>query len=233
MGRFSRALVLGGTGAVGSAVVRRLLADGTQVAFTWLKNEDRAAELIDAGAQGHRVQLADADAVRAFVEDLGGPDLFVHAAVSARQVGIAETSVEDWNDAVAVNVRAPFVAIQALLPGFAQRGGGEVVLSGALDRGQSLPLPAAFSASQGALGAMAMAMAKELGGMGVRVNVLALGLLTGGLSEALAPELVDAYQRFSALRRLGTPDEIAGAIVGFAEHNRYVNGKVVPINGGI
>ena len=91
----------------------------------------------------------------------------------------------------------------------------------------------AYAASQGTLAAMTMALAKELGPHGVHINMLALGLLDAGLSLGLTPKLREDFLAFSALRRFGTPDEVARAIVWLACHNRYLNGKVIPINGGL
>jgi 3-oxoacyl-[acyl-carrier protein] reductase len=124
------------------------------------------------------------------------------------------------------------VACQELAPSMAPRG-GHVVLVGAIDRAQSIPAPVHFAASQGALAAMVMALGKELGPRGIRVNMVALGLLEGGLSREISPALVADYKAFSALRRLGTADEAARAILWLALENTYMSGEVVPVNGGI
>jgi 3-oxoacyl-[acyl-carrier protein] reductase len=83
------------------------------------------------------------------------------------------------------------------------------------------------------LSAMTMALAKELGPSGIRVNMVALGILDSGLSRELNPKLVADYKTFSALRRLGTPAEAAKAILWLALENTYMNGKVLSVNGGI
>jgi 3-oxoacyl-[acyl-carrier protein] reductase len=83
------------------------------------------------------------------------------------------------------------------------------------------------------LSGMTMALGKELGPRGVRINMVALGLLEGGLSRQIAPALVADYKTFSALRRLGQPDEAARVILWLALENTYVNGKVLSVNGGL
>ena len=132
-----------------------------------------------------------------------------------------------------MNVASAFIAAQELAPRMAKAGGGDIVLLGALDRTQSLPLPAAFAASQGALAALAMALAKELGPKGVLVNMLAVGPLNEGLSRGLDPKLLEDYKTYSALRRTGTAAEVARAVRWLALENSYMCGKVVPVNGGI
>lgn len=223
-----RALVFGGTGAVGREVLRELARAGVSATFTYLKSGERARVL--ASELSHRAlqaDLADEAAVRALVRNLEEPPaIFVHAAAI---LGSAET----FGAVQAVNVTSAFAAVGELAPGMARAGGGDVVFIGALDRTQSLPLPSAFAASQGALAALAMALAKELGPQRIRVNLVAAGLLGEGLSRGLDPKLIEDYKTYSALRRTGTPGEVARAVRWLALENTYVSGKVVPVNGGL
>ncbi len=224
-----RALVLGGTGAVGGAVLAALHEAGVGAEFTWRRSEERARSLSAAlDATAHRVDLADVEAIRALVDRLASegrtPDVLVHAA------GVLSP---DWDESMAVCARSALAACRALAPHLASRNRGDFVLVGALDRTQSLPLPVAFAAAQGALAAMAMALAKEIGPRGLRVNVLALGPLDAGLGLGLPEKVRADYVRFSALGRFGTPAEAARAILWLALENTYLNGKVVAVNGGI
>ena len=233
-----RALVLGGTGTVGREVLRGLAAAGIPTVFTFHHarelGERLAAELSQRAAM---LDLADPAAIVALVEDLArrgeSPDVLIHCAAVLGPRRLEETPDADWDRVLAVNARSAFVTCRELAPRLASVGGGDVVLVGALDRGQSLPLPPAFAASQGLLGALAMALAKELGPRGIRVNLVALGPLGAGLSAGLDAKLLEDYVSFSALRRLGTAQEAARAILWLALENAYVNGKVVPVNGGL
>jgi 3-oxoacyl-[acyl-carrier protein] reductase len=223
-----RALVFGGTGAVGREVLREFAGAGIATTFTYLRSEERARELSSRHAQrALRVDLADEDAVRACVRSLGEtPTIFVHAAALLG-------SPEEFRKVQAVNVTSAFAAVQELAPRMAQAGGGDIIFLGALDRTQSLPLPAAFAASQGAISAMTMALAKELGPKSIRVNQIAAGLLNEGISNGLDPKLLEDYRTFSAMRRTGTPAEIARAVRWLACGNTYMSGKVIPVNGGL
>ncbi|MCA9537416.1 MAG: SDR family oxidoreductase [Myxococcales bacterium] len=232
-----RALVFGGSGAVGAEVVRGLVARGVTVTFTWWQSRERALALADAtGAAPLHLDLRDAEAIRDALYAMAStapPDVLVHCAALGKSASLTGLTDTDWDEAHAVNARAPFVAVHALTPHWMVGGGADVVLVGALDRAQTLPLPVAFAASQGTLPALAMALARELGPQGIRVNVLAAGVLDAGLGATLAPAVRADYLEFSALRRVGQPTEIARAAVWLALENRFMNGKVLPVNGGI
>ncbi len=234
----TRALVLGGTGAVGEAVLRALRARGVEATFTYRRSEERARALArELGHTARALDLADAAGLTAFVRELfaggQGPDVAIHCAATLEATPALELTDEAWERAWAVNGRAPFVLCRELARGMSARGRGSIVLVSALDRGQSLPIPVAFACAQGLLGALAMSLAHEVGPRGVRVNVVALGLLERGLSRDLSPVARADYAAYSALRRAGTPEEAAAPIVWLALDDALMNGKVLAANGGL
>jgi 3-oxoacyl-[acyl-carrier protein] reductase len=220
-----RALVLGGSGAVGSAVVRAMRQAGADCTFTYFRT--RTPELEELGARALHVDLRDVDALQAQLRTLPVPDLLIHCAVHVAFQPLAQLSAADWDEAHAVNVRSVFLALQVL--GEHVR---DVVLVGALDRTQSLPLPLPFASTQAALSGMAMSLATELGPR-TRVNLVALGPLKTGLSTRLPPALLEGFLQYSALRRLGTAEEAASTIAWLGLENTYMSGKVLSVNGGI
>lgn len=233
-----RALVLGGSGAVGGAVVRALVKREIDVIFTYFKSREIATALAaETGARAAQVDLADAGALEAFLHGLAregpAPDVLIHCAVDTVNAPIEDIHAGAWDAIIHAGGRSAYLAARALAPSMVARGGGDIVFVGALDRGQSLPLPVAFAALQGMLSSMAMALGKELGPRGVRTNVIALGPLDDGIGRTLDPRLVADYLAHSALRRLGTTAEAARAIAWLALENTYFNGKTIPVNGGI
>ncbi|MGC4087423.1 MAG: SDR family oxidoreductase [Polyangiaceae bacterium] len=233
------AWVFGGSGVVGSAVVKELTQRGFECRFSWHHN-DRAARSLESacGAHGFHFaaeRLAEVDAwVEHSVREWGVPRAFVYAIGVSANKRLAELDIAEFEQAMRVNVTAPFALLHALSPHIEKAGTGlDAVLIGALDRGQSLPLPVHFAASQGALSTLTMSLARELGPLGVRVNQLALGVLEGGLSRTLSDDLVQRYLKFSALRRRGSAEEVARAAAWLLCENTYLTGRVVPVNGGI
>ena len=205
----------------------------------WHRARERAAALAaELDARPLEVDLADAGATRAALRALrdGGfhPDVFIHCAAVARAAPLAAISDEDL---------APSDGGER--PRGADRAAGAGARDGRRRRGArragrgARPHAIAPAAADrlrrraGALGAITMAAAKELGPQGIRVNLVALGLLEGGLSGQLAPSLSKDYTTFSALHRLGQPQEAARAILWLALENTYVSGKILSVNGGI
>ncbi len=253
-----RCLVLGGSGALGAAIVRALRGEGAAVALTYHTREAEARALAsevgeatvleaDLGRAGPAERVVDEAA-----EALGGLDVLVHAAaVSRTAAGIAEADAlgqplsaidaTAWDETLAVNARSAFLAVRR----FAARadgehrgddgdgGGGEVVLVGSIDGLKPLPAPVHYAASKAALAGMTFAFAKELGPRGFRVNLVAPGILEDGISRGLPDELREEYLRHCGLRRLGRLDEVASVVAWFALRNTYATGQVVTLDGAL
>ncbi len=226
-----RPLVLGGTGTVGSAVLRELTRRGHHAVFSYHRSEDKARMLEqELGHKAVRVDLADAAATTAMLDAQDTIDVVIHCAGVSAGLALPEIDLATFQQAMAVNVQSAFLACKWVATR-AKRC--DVVLVGGLDRTQSLPLPAHFAATQGALGALAMAVAHEVGRLDIRVNVVALGPLDSGISQGLAARRRKDYETFSALRRPGKPDEAAKVIAWLALENSFIQGKVIAVNGGI
>ena len=231
-----RALLLGGTGHLGSAVLAQLAARGVSGVFTFHSQTERAESLAEQhGFRAVPVDLRDAAALSSLFASLEQeefvPDLFIHCAAISRLLPLAEISLALWQQTVAVNAQSAFLACQWL--GDRMHKGGSIVLVGALDRTQSLPLPVHFAATQGMLSAMVMALGHELGPRGILINLVSLGMLDGGIATQLDERRRTDYQHFSALRRVGEAREAAQVICWLALENHYINGKTLAANGGI
>lgn len=232
-----RALVLGGSGHVGSAVVRELGRAGAEATFTYHRGQDRALVLeAETGARGRAVDLADRAAVRALFAELERegalPDVLVHCAAIAEARPLDAITDVAWDAMHRVNVESAFVACQELARRPAE-GPRDVVLTAALDGIQSIPAPAHFAATQAARLGLVRALSKELGPRRIRVNLVALGVLDGGISRDLSPEHHAEHAKWSALGRGGSAVEAARAIRWLALESTYMTGAMLSLTGGL
>lgn len=247
-GGAARCLVFGGSGTLGGAVCRTLAEQGARVAFTWHANEEAAGRLVAEVPAAHalRADLGTAAgaeaAVDAAVAALGGLDAFVQcagvgfpsgAAGAGSRARIADIDEAAWDRTFAINVKSTFFAVRRLADVLRRDGGGNIVLVGSIDGVKPMPSPASYASSKGALGGLALSLAKELGPSAIRVNVVAPGLLDGGMSRTLPDDLRAEYLKHCGLKRLGGPAEVANVIAWLALHNTYVTGQTMLVDGAL
>jgi 3-oxoacyl-[acyl-carrier protein] reductase len=243
-----RCLVLGGSGSLGQAVVRALAREGARVVFSYFRGEAAASVLCGGvpSAAAVRVDLTDVPALLSAVDlaaaTLGGLDALVCcAAIGVSRPGgegtyekMAEIDEAGWDRMMAVNVKASFFATQRALAHMppAPRG-GNVVFVGSVDGIKAVPSPVHYAATRGALVSMARTLSKEHGGRGLRANVVAPGVLDGGMSRAVPDALRREFLKHSAMKRLGAFAEVAELVAWLALENTYVTGQAICLDGGL
>jgi len=236
------ALVTGGSGGIGGAVVERLAQDGFAVAVHHAGNAARAealaASIRAAGGTALTVGGDVADEVamgRAFdtVEaELGGVDVVVNTAGVMVLAPIATLDLDAFDRMQRTNVRGTFVVSQ-LAARRLRPGGALVNFSTSVVRTQ-FPTYGGYVASKAAVEGMTLILARELRGRDVTVNAVAPGptatpLFLDGKDEAAVAGLAQA----APLERLGRPEDIAETVAFLAGPARWVNGQVVYVNGGL
>ncbi|WP_437683385.1 SDR family NAD(P)-dependent oxidoreductase [Sorangium sp. So ce131] len=238
-----RCVVFGGSGTVGRALVAELARAGARVAFTYRQGREIAEELTRThpGVTAVEVDLADpraaAEAADGLARRLGGVDAFVHCAVRSSSLeppafeALEGVSLDGFAGVLAVNVTSAFAAARSLLPHFDR--GGNVVLFGSVDGIKPVRSPVPYAVSKAALSGLALSLAKPLGERGVRVNLVAPGVLEAGASRTLPDDLRREYLKHCGLRRLGKVDEVAALAAWLALENTYVTGQTLVVDGGL
>ncbi len=231
-----RALVLGGTGFVGAALLDALAAADVPTMFTWQRAAERATALAErTRAIPRRLDLRSADDVRAFAATLIAadtvPDVILHVAAHPDWRTLDDIDLPGWDDVFGVAVRGPFALIQALAGPLRERG-ADIVFATGMAPLRPVAAPPQAAASQAALAGLARSLTRSLAPR-VRANVVALGTLDGGTASRIAPQFAADQERFSALRRLGTAPEIAATLLWVALSNTYLSGAVIPAAGGL
>ncbi len=242
------ALVTGAASGIGRATALLFAREGAAVAVV---DRDQAGgqavvqEIVDEGGRAIFLrcdvsQAADCQrAVQETVTTLGGLDILVNNAGIIRRADVLETTEEEWDRVMAVNVKSVFLMSKYAVPVMAGRGGGVIVNTGSgwgLVGGRDA---VAYCAAKGAVVNLTRAMAIDHGAQKIRVNCVCPGdtdtaMLRDEARQLGAPErefLVEAADR--PLRRIGTPEDIAQAVLYLAsDASSFVTGTTLVVDGG-
>ncbi len=226
------ALVAGGAGSIGRAVVALLGAAGARVVSLDLPDAPASAgeERIDCDLRHPPAIAAAFDRFRARHRQL---DILVHAAGITRDGVLWKLADEDWDDVLAVNLSSAFHLMRCAAPMLRANRAGSVVLISSINGERGKFGQANYAASKAGLLGLARSAARELGAFGVRVNVVAPGMIASALSAALPPEVVERAVAETALGRVGQPADVAGTVLYLAsELSGHVTGQVLRVDGG-
>jgi 3-oxoacyl-[acyl-carrier protein] reductase len=236
-----RALVTGASRGIGASIAKVLAAEGADVAITYEKSAERAADVVQAiKAQGRRAWAIQADSAdpRAIqssidktVAELGGLDILVNNAGILRVAELKDISLEDIDAILRVNVRGPIVASKSALPHLGK--GGRIITIGSFfaDRVPS-PVLSVYAASKSALVAFTKGLARELGPKEITVNLVQPGSIDTDMNPAHGP-FGDTLRQLTASGRYGTVEDIANAVAFLASAKAlYITGSALTVDGG-
>jgi 2-hydroxycyclohexanecarboxyl-CoA dehydrogenase len=235
-----KALVTGGAGGIGTAIARRLAAEGAEV---WVGdlNEDGASEVAaDVGGHGLALDVTDLASAQAAVEAAGGFDVLVNNAGTDEFGFFNQTTPDMWERVLAVNLNGVLNCTHAALPAMQERGYGRIV-SIASEAGRvGSKGSAVYSAAKGGVIAFMKVIARENARYGVTANSIAPGPIETPLLMAakemgeMGDKLIETMKGATQMRRLGTPDEVAAAVTFLAaEEASYVTGETLGVSGGL
>lgn len=239
------ALVTGGGTGIGAACCRRLAEDGFRVGVHYRSSAEKALKLVAELPEGFGVQadLSNPEEVEALIKQVkseaGGIDVLVNNAGVMFERPLEEQGEEEWDLAMAVNLKGPFLMAKHCAASMRARGGGAIVNIGSIEGFCANPFHAAYSASKGGVHGLTVALAVELGPHGVRCNAIAPGWIDTDLNREYVDSHPDRDQVIAELARLhpighvGAPSDIGDAVVWLAsDQSRFVTGEVITVDGG-
>lgn len=237
-----KALVIGGSRGIGEAIVRRLSDEGATVAFTWVSSGERVQQQVDNyRQQGKAVQAFQADsgnavklteAVNQAAQALGGLDILVYNAGVLRMGDIATFSLEDFDLSYNINVRGPFVAVQAALPHF-QSGGRIITIGSIVSSAGRGPGSTVYGVTKAAVARMVRGLAWDLSERKITVNDVQPGPVATDMNP-LDGEHAEYLINANPMKRFGEPHEIANLVAWIAgPESSYVNGACMAVDGGL
>jgi 3-oxoacyl-[acyl-carrier protein] reductase len=235
------ALVTGGSRGIGAAIAKRLAADGAAVAITYAKDGKAAAAVVEAieraGGKAVAIQAeaANAEAVKSAVEKtaktFGRLDVLVNNAGTAIPKPFEETTLEEMDRVIDINIRGTLVATQAALRHM--KSGGRIIMIGSCVGERNMtPGLTPYSATKGAVKMFTQGLAREVGSRGITVNNVQPGPIDTELNPA-AGEWATPQVANTALGRYGHVDEVA-ALVAFvaSPESSYITGANLTVDGG-
>jgi 3-oxoacyl-[acyl-carrier protein] reductase len=239
------AVVTGSSRGIGAATARLLAAHGAKVTVNFYLNRERGEEVLasirEQGGEGILVQadVTNPSQVNSLIQEtvdtLGPVDILVNNANIYFPIkAFLEYTWEDFESKILQEMKAAFHPCKAVAAGMVRRRSGCIInVSSGLSRQPGLGFSAHTSAKS-ALDGFSKALAQELGPHGIRVNVVAPGLTLTDATAGQPKEMLNGIAQHTPLRRVGEPEDVAGAILFFCtDWARFVSGAYLPVSGGI
>lgn len=235
--RARRAVVTGGARGIGAAIVRALRVAGHRVAFCDIDEAAGRETALRTGADFLCVDVADADAYRVSLEGLarswGGLDVIVNNVAVKQQAPLLEATVEQFDRAMAVDVRPILIGAQVMARTRAESGGrayGRIVNICSSRQAQSLPGGDIHAAAKGAVFSLTHSLAISLSGYGITVNSISPGMIATADYDAVA----DAHHAQHPSGRVGRPDDVARVVRFLVDDDAdFINAENIVVDGGM
>lgn len=234
----------GASRGIGRAVAIRLAADGNAVVINYHRNDEAAAETLSVIEQNGGTALvckgdaAQSEAVEemigAAIERWNRIDILVNNSGVMIDSLLEETTAAEWDRVLAVNLRSAFLATHAVIPLFKERRYGRIINMSSQAALTGSSRHSHYAASKAGLLGLTYSLARELGPFGITVNAVSPGRITTDMVVERSEGRMEEWLQQTPLRRLGQPEEVAGAVSFLASRDAsYITGLNMHVNGGL
>jgi len=229
------ALVTGASRGIGRAIAVELARAGAQVVVGYRSGADEAESLAaEIGGRAAQADVADPAEAARLVEDAGDLDILVNNAGLTRDGLIARMSDEDWRTVLDTNLGGVFHTCRAAARGMMRRRSGAIVNLTSVVGLHGNPGQTNYAASKAGIIGFTKSLARELASRGVRANAVAPGYIQTALTDVLPEDVQQAILANTPLARLGTPEDVAGAVRFLcSDEASFVTGEVLLVDGGL
>jgi len=242
------ALITGGSRGIGAATVKMFAQAGADVVFSYHKNREAAAQVEqEARKHGTRIEsckadlakMADAKKLVEFAHQrLGRLDILIaNAGIwNEKEAPIEQLSEREWDEMIRVNLKSVYATVHHAVPHMIAQGGGRIVALSSVAGQRGTAMHSHYSATKGAIISFTKALAAELARHNILVNSVAPGFVDTDIWKASAAKKNADVKKWLAaypLKRVATPDEVAGPILfAVSDLATYITGEVINVNGG-
>ncbi|WP_425039205.1 3-oxoacyl-[acyl-carrier-protein] reductase [Primorskyibacter sp. S187A] len=234
------ALITGASGGIGGAIAQALHGAGATVGLSGTREAPLEALAADLGERAHVLpcNLSDMDAVaelpKRAVEAMGSVDILVNNAGITRDNLFMRMSDEEWDDVLAVNLKSTMKLCKGVMRGMMKARWGRIVNISSIVGATGNPGQANYAASKAGMIGMGKSLAYEVASRGITVNAVAPGFIATAMTDKLTDEQKEKINVQIPAARMGTPEEIAGAVLYLASPEAgYVTGATLHVNGGM
>ena len=235
-----RILISGGSRGIGRAIVEAFAAQGDCVAFIYRTREEEAAKVAEStGAVAIRADVSDPDEVRRALAEaeaaLGGSiDVLVNNAAVSWIGQMQDMTDTEWRRVLDTNLSGAFYLSREVVSGMVKNHYGRIIHIGSMWGKVGASCEVAYSATKAGLRGLTMAMAKEFGPSGITVNCVEPGFIATEMNAAIDEASKQALCDETPLGRMGTPEEVAAAVVFLASDAAgFITGQVMGVDGGL
>ncbi len=234
------AVVTGGSRGIGKGCVLALAHQGYDVVFSYVSNQAAALDVENAvkslgrEAAGIQSDVSDPNAAQSLVDEsmnrFGRVDVLVNNAGITRDTLMMRMKDEDWQRVIDTNLSGAFYMLRAASKVMMKQRSGSIVNITSISGIYGNPGQANYSASKAGMIGLTKSAAKELASRNITVNAVAPGFITTDMTEGFDGEKIAEH---IPLKRLGTPEDIAHAVVFLVTSGNYITGQVLQVDGGL